>query len=127
VRLALDTSRYSDLCRSDEGVVSVLETAESVHLPFVVLAELRAGFAVGRHGVRNERVLRQFLMKDGVALLLADDQTTHHYATVYRQLREQGTPIPTNDIWIAALVLQHNLALCARDRHFRHLPQITLV
>jgi predicted nucleic acid-binding protein len=66
-------------------------------------------------------------MKDGVALLLADDQTTHHYATVYRQLREQGTPIPTNDVWIAALVLQHNLALCARDRHFRHLPQITLV
>jgi predicted nucleic acid-binding protein len=127
VRLALDTSRYSDLCRGDEGVVSALETAESVHLPFVVLAELRAGFAVGRHGVRNERVLRQFLMKDGVALLLADDQTTHHYATVYRQLREQGTPIPTNDVWIAALVLQHNLALCARDRHFRHLPQITLV
>ncbi len=127
MRLALDTSRYSDLCRGDEGVVTALETAESVLLPFVVLAELRAGFAVGRHGARNERVLRQFLMKDGVELLFADDQTTHHYATVYRQLREQGTPIPTNDIWIAALVLQHNLALCARDRHFRHLPQITLV
>jgi len=127
VRVALDTSRYADLCRGDEQVVATLETADSVHLPFVVLAELRAGFAVGRHGARNERVLRQFLMKDGVALLFPDDQTTHHYATVFRQLREQGTPIPTNDIWIAALVLQHNLALCARDRHFGHLPQLTLV
>ena len=63
MRLALDTSRYSDLCRGDEGVVSTLENAESVYLPFAVLAELRAGFAVGRHGVRNERVLRQFLME----------------------------------------------------------------
>jgi predicted nucleic acid-binding protein len=41
------------------------------------------------------------------------------------QLRRQGTPIPTNDLWIAALVLQHDLVLCARDRHFDHLPQIT--
>jgi predicted nucleic acid-binding protein len=41
------------------------------------------------------------------------------------QLRRQGTPIPTNDLWIASLVLQHDLVLCARDRHFDHLPQIT--
>ena len=60
-------------------------------------------------------------------MLFADDQTTFHYATVFRQLRLQGTPIPTNDIWIAALVLQHNLALHARDRHFDHLPQLARV
>ena len=53
-----------------------------------------------------------------------DDHTTQQYALVYRQLRSQGTPIPTNDMWVAALVLQHNLALFARDRHFDHLPQI---
>jgi len=57
----------------------------------------------------------------------ADDQTTHHYASVYRQLRKQGTPIPTNDMWLAALVLQHNLALHARDRHFDHLAQLVRV
>jgi predicted nucleic acid-binding protein len=56
--------------------------------------------------------------------LFADDQTTHHYASVFRQLRKQGTPVPTNDMWLAALVLQHNLALHARDKHFDHLPQI---
>jgi len=88
------------------------------------VAELRAGFALGRRTVENERVLRRFLLKSGVAVLHPDDQTTHHYAAAFRQLRLLGTPIPTNDLWIAALVLQHNLTLHARDRHFDHLPQI---
>jgi tRNA(fMet)-specific endonuclease VapC len=65
-----------------------------------------------------------FLSKPEVYSLFADDQTTQQYASVYRQLRRQGTPIPTNDIWIAALVLQHGLTLHARDRHFDHLPQL---
>jgi tRNA(fMet)-specific endonuclease VapC len=95
------------------------------YLPFIVLGELRAGFAVGKHGAKNERNLRAFLAKVGVDLLYADEQTTHYYATVYRQLRRQGTPIPTNDMWIAALVLQHNLVLCDRDQHFDYLPQLT--
>lgn len=127
MKLALDTNRYTDFCRDVEGVVATLEQAERVYVPFVVLAELRAGFAVGKHGRENERTLRRFLMKDGVEVLLADEQTTHHYALVYRQLRTQGTPIPTNDIWIAALVLQHNLTLYARDDHFDRLPQIARV
>ena len=124
VRLALDTNSYSDLCRGNSETLEALETAEEVFLPFVVLGELRAGFAVGRYAPENERVLYQFLVREGVHILFADDQTTHHYAAVYRQLRRQGTPIPTNDIWIAALVLQHNLTLCARDRHFDELHQI---
>lgn len=127
LRLALDTNRYTDLCREDPGVVEALERAEAVFLPFVVVAELRAGFAMGRHGTENERTLNRFLLKPGVSVLFADDQTTHHYATVFRQLRRQGTPIPTNDIWVAALVLQHGLVLCARDRHFDRLPQIARV
>ena len=99
----------------------------TVILPFVVVAELRAGFVHGRRQADNERTLRRFLFKEGVRVLFADDQTTHHYASVHRQLRQQGTPIPTNDIWLASLVLQHNLALHARDVHFDHLPQIIRV
>ena len=124
MKLALDTNRYTDLCRDEAAVVDLVELAETVYVPFVVLGELRAGFAVGRYGAENERVLREFLLKDGVEPLHADDRTTRQYASVYRQLREQGTPIPTNDMWIAALVLQHELVLCHRDRHFDHLPQI---
>jgi tRNA(fMet)-specific endonuclease VapC len=127
VRVALDTNRYVDLCKGVEETVEVLETADIVVLPFVVLAELRAGFLLGRRQVENERALNALLLKDGVEVLFADDQTTHHYASVYRQLRKQGTPIPTNDMWLAALVLQHNLALHARDKHFEHLPQLVRV
>jgi len=127
VRVAVDTNRYVDLCKGVAETVEILETADGLFLPFVVLAELRAGFALGRRQVDNERALNGFLLKDGVDVLYPDDQTTHHYATVFRQLRKQGTPIPTNDIWLAALVLQHNLALHARDRHFDHLPQIVRV
>ena len=127
VRLALDTNRYTDLCRGDATVVEAVERADEVWLPFIVMGELRAGFAVGSQGARNEAVLRRFLMKPGIGVLYADEQTTHHYATVYRQLRKQGTPIPTNDMWIAALVLQHSLALCARDAHFNALPQLPRV
>jgi tRNA(fMet)-specific endonuclease VapC len=124
VRLALDTNRYTDLCRGDRSVVETVELADEVWLPFVVLGELRAGFAVGTQGPRNESVLRRFLMKPGVGVLYADEQTTHHYGGVYRQLRKQGTPIPTNDMWVAALVLQHSLVLCARDTHFDALLQL---
>ncbi len=125
VRLALDTNRYADLCRGDASVVQTVELAETVWLPFIVLGELRAGFAVGSHGPHNEAVLRRFLLKPGVGVLYADEQTTHHYAAVFRQLRKQGTPIPTNDMWVAALVLQHSLVLLARDAHFDALPQLT--
>jgi len=127
VRLALDTNRYTDLCRGNVSVVEAIELADEVWLPFIVLGELRAGFAVGTQGPRNEAVLRRFLLKSRVGVLYADDQTTHHYAAVYRQLRKQGTPIPTNDMWIAALVLQHSLVLVARDTHFDVLPQLARV
>jgi tRNA(fMet)-specific endonuclease VapC len=125
--VALDTNRYVDLCKGLEETSRIVATAETVFLPFVVVAELRAGFALGRRTAENERVLRRFLMKNGVEVLFADDQTTLQYASLFRQLRLQGTPIPTNDIWVSALVLQHNAALHERDRHVDNLPQIVRV
>lgn len=124
MRLALDTNRYTDLCRGEPSVIKTVERADEVWLPFIVVGELRAGFAAGTQGPRNEAVLRRFLLKPGVGILYAGEQTTHHYANLYRQLRKQGTPIPTNDMWIAALVLEHSLVLCARDAHFDALAQL---
>ena len=124
MKLALDTNRYVDLCKGLAPTVDLVASADAVFLPFVVVGELRAGFALGRRGAENERVLRRFLQTDGVHLLLASEQTTFHYASVYRHLRERGTPVPANDMWIAALVLEHNLVLHARDEHFDRLTQI---
>jgi tRNA(fMet)-specific endonuclease VapC len=93
-------------------------------VPFVVLAELRAGFAVGSVGRRNEAALTRFLGSPRVDVQYADEQTNHHHASLFGQLRRHGTPIPTNDIWIVAVVLQHDLMLLTEDRHFANIPQI---
>jgi len=125
MRVALDTNRYSDFARGDEVVRQALETAREIYLPLVVVAELRCGFVAGSRLRQNEQQLTRFLQRQDVHVLYPDDQTTHVYAAVHDQLRRQGTPIPTNDMWIAATVLQHGLTLYARDRHFDQLPQIS--
>ena len=127
MRLAIDTNRYRDLCVGRREVVERLETAEAIFVPVVVLAELRAGFAVGTKGRANERMLHQFLAQPGVEVLHTTDATTRSYAALYRQLRSQGTPVPTNDLWIAAIVLEHDLTLYSRDAHFAALPQLNVV
>jgi len=93
-------------------------------MPFVVMAELRAGFLCGTRSAKNERNLVRFVNSSRVEILFTDEATTHIYARLFKQLRIQGTPIPTGDLWIASLVIQHNLYLYARDRHFDHLPQL---
>jgi tRNA(fMet)-specific endonuclease VapC len=127
VNLAIDTNRYRDFCEGKPEVVEVFRRVSRIAIPFPVLAELRAGFACGKLARRNERILNVFLNRPRVAVLYADEQTTFHYARLFVQLREQGTPIPTNDLWIAALVQQHNLFLYSRDRHFDALPQLPRV
>jgi tRNA(fMet)-specific endonuclease VapC len=124
VKLALDTNAYSAAARGEERAVALLRAADRLTVPFVVLGELRAGFASGGQGRRNEAALTRFLTSSRVDVLYPDEQTTHHYASVFAQLRRQGTPIPTNDIWIAALVLQHDLVLYTDDEHFSRVPQI---
>jgi tRNA(fMet)-specific endonuclease VapC len=124
VRVLLDSNRYTDFARGESTAVDCLQRATRVYVPFVVLAELRAGFLCGSRSQRNEANLTRFLATPRVDALYADDETTHHYARLFRQLRAQGTPVPTNDLWIAALAVQHGLQLFARDRHFDHLPQV---
>lgn len=124
VRILIDTNRYTDFARGESAAVDRLQRAVRVYIPFVVVGELRAGFLCGSRSERNEANLTRFLSGQRVEVLYADDETTHHYARLFRQLRAQGTPIPTNDLWTAALAVQYGLHLFARDRHFDHLPQI---
>ena len=106
---------------------SVFRTAARIFIPFIVVAELRAGFAVGNRGAENERVFEQFLHRERVEVILPTMETTRHYANLYRQLRTAGTPIPVSDLWLAAIVVQHELSLYSRDNHFEALPQIPRV
>lgn len=127
MKLALDSNRYSDFCRGEERAVEVLRSATRIFVPLVVVAELRAGFAHGSRRDQNERTLTRFLASSRVAIIAPDEQTTHFYAEVYASLRRRGRPIPTNDIWIAAIVLQHDLVLFDRDSDFDNVPQLARV
>ena len=124
VDIAIDTNQYRDFMDAGPAAVQGFRKATRICVPFIVIAELRAGFAVGKKGRENERVFEQFLQRERVEVLMPTMETTRSYAQLFRQLREAGTPIPTNDIWIAAITIQHNLYLFSRDEHFNALPQI---
>jgi tRNA(fMet)-specific endonuclease VapC len=127
VKILLDTNRYIDFCKGDDRMVQIIRKAEEIYIPFIVIAELRAGFACGSRGPENEKILVKFLNKRRVNILFADEDTTRHYAYLFRQLKTQGTPIPTNDLWIASLAIQNDLHLCSGDRHFKSLAQIPVI
>ena len=124
MKIAVDSNRYTDLCRGVPEVVEVITNAVEIYIPLIVLAEQRAGFAHGTNREKNERVLTRFLNNPGVFVLVPDEQTTFFYADAYAYLRKKGKPIPTNDLWIAALTIQHQLVLFDRDADFDHLPQL---
>jgi tRNA(fMet)-specific endonuclease VapC len=121
VRVALDTNRLTDLFQGDAQLADRLGECDEVWIPLIVLAEIKAGFYGGSQQHRNEILLRTFLAKPTVGILLPARETAEHF---FVQLKRFGTPIPDNDIWIAALVLEHNLMLITRDQHFERVPQL---
>jgi predicted nucleic acid-binding protein len=124
VRVALDTNRLTDLFRGDAALAERLGLCDEVWIPLVVLAEIKAGFLGGTERHRNEILLRKLLSKTTVGVLLPDRETAEHYARLFVQLKRAGTPVPDNDLWIAALALQHDLLLITRDKHFKNIPQL---
>ena len=124
MRVALDTNRLIDLLQGDAALAERLGACEEVWIPVVVLAEIKAGFYGGTQPHRNENLLRRVLAKTTVDVLLPSRQTAEHYARLFVQLKRAGTPIPDNDLWIAALALEHDLLLITRDQHFQNIPQL---
>ena len=126
MRILLDTNCLTDVLRRDPGVVRTVEEALEVWLPFITFAEIQAGFHAGSPSRRahNEALLARFLSLPAVDTIYPDRETTAVYARVFSQLREAGTPIPTNDLWIASLAIQHQLTLVSRDAHFAKIPQV---
>lgn len=127
MRLALDTNAYRLFMEGDRGAVALVRQADQVCLPVPVIAELRFGFLNGTRGRKNEATLAEFLDAERVRVLDCDERTTVFYAQLKAQLKGQGTPIPLNDVWIAALALQHQAVLFTRDRDFDRLPQLPRV
>jgi len=124
VRVALDTNRLTDLFQGDTALAQLLGACEEVWIPLVVLAEIKAGFYGGSQRQRNETLLQELLAKATVGVLLPGRETAEQYARLFVQLKRAGSPIPDNDLWIAALALEHDLVLITRDQHFQRIPQL---
>lgn len=122
--ILLDTSAYSGAFRGVAAVQAALRAADDVRMSPIVIGELRAGFASGQHRRRNETLLSSFLAKPSVSILPVDLDTADCYATIVSSLRSAGTPIGTNDIWIAASAMQYGLRLLTVDRDFLHVKQV---
>ena len=116
MEIILDTNALSAAADDDPGAVAVLARAEQMVLPVIVLGEYRHGIAQSRHRASYENWLAGLL--HDCMVLDVQEPTTQHYAEITLELKRKGKPIPTNDIWIAALCRQHRLPLLSRDRHF---------
>ena len=124
MRILIDSNRFIDFCAGEMKVVDAFEQAALVVVPFIVLAEIRVGAHSIKRGDAQVRILGELLQQPGVRVVHSSDSTTHHYAALYARLRKAGTPIPTNDLWIAALAIEHELLLYSRDAHFDLIPSI---
>ena len=109
------------------AAIKRIAQAENIWLPAPVLGELRAGFAKGSKAAKNELLLQDFLASKHVHVVAIDEAVTRCYAKIFDQLRKAGTPIPTNDLWIAASVMHCGFPLYSLNAHFKHVIGIELV
>ena len=126
MKALLDTSGYSGLMQGDPEILELLSQATQVFVPAVVLGELHSAFRRGNRTAENERLLKGFLGKPSVSVLDVTADTAVHYAEIDVFLYAKGRPISRNDVWIAALALEHGCVLIARDAHFHELPLLPI-
>lgn len=121
-KILIDTNTYSAFKNNFIEVVNVFRRVEHIGINSTVLGELYSGFKLGSKEKRNLAELNQFLDSPRVFFYAVDDTAAEIYAEIFKTLRQTGTPIPTNDIWIAATSMQHGLALFSLDKHFDLIP-----
>lgn len=121
-RLILDTSAYSHFRAGHERVLDLIAAAEIVFLPAIVLGELEAAFALGGRERENRTLLAELVAEPFVSVLPVTPAVARHYGRLFAGLRRAGTPLPINDIWIAATTLDCGGHLLTFDGDFRRIP-----
>ncbi len=114
----LDTNAFTALFRGDETVLTALDSAEIVYASVIALGELEAGFRGGARYVENVGILERLLAKPTVITLPVSRDTSECFGRIKETLRRKGTPIPINDLWLAAQAMETGSVLLTYDRHF---------
>lgn len=125
-RVLLDTNAYAAFCSGDQRILDVLAGAEAVYLSIIVVGELHAGFRGGGRRQENERLLKEFLAKPTVSPLPLTLETAEVFGEIKDRLKRAGTPIPANDLWLAAQAVETGSVLVSYDSHFRRVPGLRL-
>ena len=125
-RLLIDTNIYSYALRGDDDVVEVLRKSEQIGISVISIGELLSGFKGGGRENKNREELEIFLDSPRVVVYPVDEDTSEFYAEIINNLREIGKPVPTNDVWIAAIAFQNGLKLYTKDIHFKTIPGLSL-
>lgn len=126
-QMLIDTDIYSKALRGDQSVVDILRNQAEIGFSVISIGELLSGFKGGNKQVKNKSELEDFLDSPRVVVYSVDDETAEFYSEVLHNLRTAGTPIPANDIWIAAIAFQHGLKLYSTDAHFQKVNGLALV
>jgi len=126
-RLLIDTNIYSYALKGDDGVVEVLKKSEQIGISVISIGELLSGFKGGGREQKNREELGIFIDSPRVVVHSVDEDTSEFYAEILNNLREIGRPVPTNDIWIAAVAFQNGLKLFTKDEHFKAIAGLSLV
>jgi tRNA(fMet)-specific endonuclease VapC len=124
MRLLLDTSGYSAFMRGHAAIKSSMQRADEIVVNAIVLGELVAGFIKGRRRAKNQEELSRFLSSPRVNVVDVTEETAERYGIILNSLWKVGTPIPTNDIWIAASAMEHGLQILTTDAHYQKVAQV---
>jgi len=120
-KILVDTNAYTRLLTGQADVLDVIGSAETVYMSIFVLGELYAGFAGGTKERGNKDTLNRFLLKPSVKILNATSETAEVFGMVKQDLKKAGTPLPINDVWIAAHALETGSTLITYDSHFNNI------
>ena len=122
-----DTCTTIDFLDGDRTFEKELSTAERILATPSVVAEFMAGISATKKDKEKKEAFEAFLENSAVEFQPHDRETAIYYASIYRHLKTQGTPIPLGDIWLAASAMQHGATILTKDRHFSAIPVIPMV
>ena len=125
-KILIDTNIYSNALRGNSDTIATLKQVSQIGITVISIGELLSGFKGGLKEEENRRELGQFLDSPRVSIIAVDEDTAEYYSVILNGLKKKGTPIPTNDIWIAAAAFQYGLQLYTLDKHFYHIEGLLL-